>query len=209
MITINEQSSVRLSFHKNIYIDPFHLEEELHDADIIFITHSHYDHFSLEDIEKCRNKNTVIVSVGDTYGKLSQIFDSSHIILVKPEEEFNVLGIPVKITPAYNLDKQYHLKEYEWVGYILIIEDQTYYFMGDTDSLDFMKEIHPDYLFIPIGGKFTMTMEEAVILVNEMKPKVVIPIHYGTIIGEPSLGSDFSKRIDSNIDCRLLLRFSK
>ena len=187
MITINEQSSVRLSFHKNIYIDPFHLEEELHDADIIFITHSHYDHFSLEDIEKCRNKNTVIVSVGDTYGKLSQIFDSSHIILVKPEEEFNVLGIPVKTTPAYNLDKQYHLKEYEWVGYILIIEDQTYYFMGDTDSLDFMKEIHPDYLFIPIGGKFTMTMEEAVILVNEMKPK----------------------RIDSNIDCRLLLRFSK
>lgn len=209
MITINEQSSVRLSFHKNIYIDPFHLEEELHDADIIFITHSHYDHFSLEDIEKCRNKNTVIVSVGDTYGKLSQLFDSSHIILVKPEEEFNVLGIPVKTTPAYNLDKQYHLKEYEWVGYILIIEDQTYYFMGDTDSLDFMKEIHPDYLFIPIGGKFTMTMEEAVILVNEMKPKVVIPIHYGTIIGEKSLGSDFSKKIDSTIDCRLLLKFSK
>lgn len=209
MITINEQSSVRLSFHKNIYIDPFHLEEELHDADIIFITHSHYDHFSLEDIEKCRNKNTVIVSVGDTYGKLSQLFDSSHIILVKPEEEFNVLGIPVKTTLAYNLDKQYHLKEYEWVGYILTIEDQTYYFMGDTDSLDFMREIHPDYLFIPIGGKFTMTMEEAVILVNEMKPKVVIPIHYGTIIGEKSLGSDFSKKIDSTIDCRLLLKFSK
>lgn len=209
MITINEQSSVRLSFTKNIYIDPFHLEEELHDADIIFITHSHYDHFSLEDIEKCRNENTVIVSVGDTYGKLSRIFDSSHLILVKPEEEFQVLGIPVKIVPAYNLDKQYHLKEYQWVGYILTIEDQTYYFMGDTDCLDFMKDIHPDYLFIPIGGKFTMTMEEAALLVNEMKPKVVIPIHYGTIIGEASLGSDFSKKIDSDIDCRLLLKFSK
>lgn len=209
MITINEQSSVRLSFTKNIYMDPFHLEEELHDADIIFITHSHYDHFSLEDIEKCRNENTVIVSVGDTYGKLSRIFDSSHLILVKPEEEFQVLGIPVKTVPAYNLDKQYHLKEYEWVGYILTIEDQIYYFMGDTDCLDFMKDIQTDYLFIPIGGKFTMTMGEAALLVNEMKPKVVIPIHYGTIIGETSLGSDFSKEIDSGIECRLLLKFSK
>lgn len=209
MITINEQSSVRLSFTKNIYMDPFHLEEELHDADIIFITHSHYDHFSLEDIEKCRNENTVIVSVGDTYGKLSRIFDSSHLILVKPEEEFQVLGIPVKTVPAYNLDKQYHLKEYEWVGYILTIEDQIYYFMGDTDCLDFMKDIQTDYLFIPIGGKFTMTMGEAALLVNEMKPKVVIPIHYGTIIGETSLGSDFSKKIDSGIECRLLLKFSK
>lgn len=207
MISINEQSSIRLEFDKVVYVDPLHLKEETHDADIILITHSHWDHLSIEDILKCRKEETIIVTVSDSYGKLSPYFKSDHLILVKPEEEFSVLGISIQTVPAYNLNKIFHLKEYQWVGYIITIENQKYYFMGDTDALDSMKEISCDYLFIPIGGNYTMTVDEAVELTNQMKPKVVVPIHYGTIVGDANLGEIFSKKIDSKIECKLLLKF--
>jgi len=207
MITINEQSSIRLELGKIIYVDPLHLKEELHDADMILITHSHWDHLSIEDILKCKQENTVIVTVGDTYGKLSSYFSKEKIILVKPNESFRVLGIDIQTVPAYNLTKEYHLKEYQWVGYILTLKNQRYYIMGDTDALDFMKDISCDYLFVPIGGKFTMNVEEAVTLTKAIHPKAVIPIHYGTIIGEPSLGEEFKSQIPSDIECQLLLKF--
>ncbi len=207
MISINEQSSIRLDLDKIIYVDPLHLKEEKHDADIILITHSHWDHLSIDDILKCKKEETVIVTVGDSYGKLSAYFSSDYLILVKPGQEFSVLGITVQTVPAYNLNKEYHLEEYQWVGYILTIQNQTYYFMGDTDSLDFMKDISCDYLFIPIGGTYTMTVEEAIELTNHMKPKVVVPIHYGTIVGDQNLSKIFSQKIDSSIECQLLLEF--
>ena len=207
MITMNEQASIRIELGKIIYVDPLHLKEELHDADIILITHSHWDHLSIEDIQKCKKEDTVIVTVGDTYEKLSPYFSKEHLILTKPNETLNVLGIPVETVPAYNLNKEYHLKEYQWVGYILTLENQKYYIMGDTDALDFMKDISCDYLFIPIGGKFTMDVEEAVSLAKEIHPKVVIPIHYGTIVGESSLGEEFLNQIPPDIECQLLLKF--
>ncbi len=207
MITINEQSSIRLCLEKTIYIDPFHLKEESHDADIILITHSHYDHFSIEDILKCKKEDTIIVTVKDTYGKLVPYFQKEYLILVKPEEKFSVLGIPIETVPSYNRDKGYHLKEYQWVGYILTLEEQRYYFMGDTDALDFMDQISCDYLFIPIGGTYTMNEEEAAELTNRIKPDIVIPIHYGTIVGNKNLGEKFSKKIDSKINCQILLNF--
>ena len=77
--------------------------------------------------------------------------------------------------------------------------------MGDTDHLPFMDTLKVDYLFVPIGGKFTMNVSEAVELVNKMKPRVAIPIHYGTIIGEVGFGEDFQKKISDDIECRLLL----
>ncbi len=207
MITINEQASIRLELEKIIYVDPLHLKEESHDADIILITHSHWDHLSIEDILKCKKEDTVIVTVGDSYGKLSSYFSKENLILTKPNETFGVLGIEVQTVPAYNLNKEYHLQEYQWVGYLLTIENQKYYIMGDTDALDFMKDISCDYLFIPIGGKFTMDVQEAATLTKEIHPKVVIPIHYGTIVGDSRLGEEFSKQMPSDINCQLLLKF--
>ena len=207
MITINEQSSVRLELDKIIYVDPLHLKEELHDADIILITHSHWDHLSIEDILKCKNENTVIVTVGDSYGTLSSYFSKENLILTKPNETFSVLGIEIQTMPAYNINKEYHLEEYQWVGYILTLKNQRYYIMGDTDALAFMKDISCDYLLIPIGGKFTMNVEEAVKLTKAIHPSVVIPIHYGTIVGDSSLGEDFKKQMPSDIECQLLIKF--
>ena len=103
------------------------------------------------------------------------------------------------------MDKTFHPELNHWVGYLFHDGDVTYYVMGDTDGLPFMEELKVDYLFIPIGGKFTMNVSEAVSLVNKMKPKVVIPIHYGTIIGEVGFGEEFRKSISGDIECQLLL----
>lgn len=205
MITINEQSSIRFELDKIICFDPFHLSNSNHDADVIFITHSHYDHFSIEDICKVQNENTIIVCPSDCLEEASKIFSSENIITVSPGDEITLFQFSISVVPAYNIDKPFHPKTNNWVGYLLHDGEVTYYVMGDTDHLPFMDTLKVDYLFVPIGGKFTMNVSEAVELVNKMKPRVAIPIHYGTIIGEVGFGEDFQKKISDDIECRLLL----
>ncbi len=205
MITINEQSSIRLNLDKIIYFDPFHLLESKHDADIIFITHAHYDHFSIEDILKVKKETTIIVCPYDCVEEVGKFFSTDKIIAVQPQDHILIAGYPVTVVDAYNIDKPFHSKENKWVGYLFQNNDVTYYVMGDTDVLPFMEKLKVDYLFIPIGGKFTMNVEEAVSLVNKMKPKVAIPIHYGTIVGESTLGASFQKQLNDEIECQLHL----
>lgn len=205
MITINEQSSIRLELDKIIYFDPFHLSDSKHDADVIFITHAHYDHFSIEDIFKVKKEESIIVCPKDCLEEVGKVFSSDQIIGVTPQDEITVAGYSVSVVPAYNLDKPFHPALNHWVGYLFHDGDVTYYVMGDTDGLPFMEELKVDYLFIPIGGKFTMNVSEAVDLVNRMKPKVVIPIHYGTIIGEVGFGEEFQRNVSDDIECQLLL----
>jgi L-ascorbate metabolism protein UlaG (beta-lactamase superfamily) len=106
--------------------------------------------------------------------------------------------------PAYNINKPYHLKEYNWVGYVIKV-DKIYYIAGDTDITMENSNIKCDIAFIPIGGKYTMNYIEASKLVNKIKPKEVIPIHYGTIVGERALGNSFKELLDKNINCNLYL----
>lgn len=205
MITINEQSSIRLELEKIIYFDPFHLSYSKHDADVIFITHSHYDHFSIEDILKVKREESIIVCPKDCIEEVSRFFPSNQIVGVAPQEEITVAGYLVSVVAAYNLDKPFHPALNNWVGYLFRDGNITYYIMGDTDRLPFMENLKVDYLFIPIGGKFTMDVSEAVALVNQMKPKVVIPIHYGTIVGKVDFGKEFQENIAPDIECQLLL----
>lgn len=205
MIFVNEQSSIKLVLEKTIYFDPFHLKEKSFDADIIFITHPHYDHFSIEDILKCRKEDTVIVTVQETVEELSRYFSPQKIRIVKPGESFFLGEIGIETVPAYNLNKKFHPQENNWVGYLLTIDGKKYYIMGDTDVLPSMDEISCDVLFIPIGGTYTMNLEEAVSLVQKMKPKEVIPIHYGTIVGDSSLGNQFLSFLPDGVQGKILL----
>ena len=207
MITVNEQSSIQFRMEKTIYVDPFHLKEALHDADFIFITHPHYDHFCMEDILKCRKEDTVVFTVSDTYDSLLSSFSPEQIHIVHPGESFSLGDISVETVPAYNLHQPFHPKEKGWVGYLFTIDGCTYYVMGDTDVLPFMETVSCDTLFIPIGGTYTMTMEEALSLVRKMKPRMVVPIHYGTIVGTPSLGEQFLSSLPKGVEGKNLLSF--
>lgn len=193
MININVQSSIKIG---NIYFDPFKIEDYPKDARIIFITHSHYDHFDYDSIEKIENENTVFVIPNDS--SIKERLKDRKIFVVEPNREYIIDDIKFKTVPAYNINKSYHKKEYGWVGYVVYL-DKIYYIMGDTDNIKEARDIKCDYLFIPIGGTYTMNYEEAAELTNIIKPKIVIPTHYGSIVGDKDDYEKFIKLVNNSI----------
>ncbi len=132
-------------------------------------------------------------------------FKESSIIVVEPNKKYTVEKINFETIPAYNINKEFHPKENNWVGYIIEIEGIKYYIAGDTDIVDENRKVRCDVAFVPIGGTFTMDFKEAATLVNEIKPKIVVPVHYGSLVGTKQDAVEFSKLIDSLIECRILM----
>jgi L-ascorbate metabolism protein UlaG (beta-lactamase superfamily) len=203
MISINTQSSIKID---NIYFDPYKIKEKYEDAEIIFITHSHYDHFDISSINNIKNENTIIVIPNDESILNELDFDQDKILIVEPNQSYEINNIKFNTIPSYNINKSFHKKEYNWVGYIINYNNESYYIMGDTDATDESKTVQCDKLFIPIGGTYTMDYLEASNLTNIIQPKEVYPIHYGSIVGDISLGEQFSNLIDKNIKVNILIK---
>ena len=200
-------SSIKINKGLVIYFDPFKIDKEYHDADIIFITHSHYDHYSEEDINKVRKEDTQIVAPLDLLDNLLTLgFTKNNITLVKPNETYTVKGLSFKTIPAYNTNKNFHPKANNWVGYLVTIDNMTYYIAGDTDITEENRKVSCDVAFIPIGGTYTMDYKEAAELINEIKSKVAIPTHYGKIIGNIKDGQKFAELINKEIECKIFIK---
>ena len=189
-ISVNTQSSIKIKDSKIIYFDPFKITDKLNDADIIFITHDHYDHLDIESINNVKKDKIE-----------NNLFQENKIIMVNPNEEYEILGYKVKTIPSYNINKKFHPKENKYVGYIITINNEDIYIAGDTDITEEMANVECDIALIPIGGTFTCTYEEAAEFINKIKPKYVIPIHYGSIVGSLSDGEKFQKLIEPDTKC--------
>ena len=162
-------SSIRINKEKVIYIDPFRIDKNYNDADLIFITHDHYDHYSEEDIDKVKKQDTVIVAPEELLTKLLRKgFRQDNIITVEPYDVDMELGIKFEAIPAYNTNKQFHPKENGWVGYIIEIQGIKYYIAGDTDITEENRKVKCDVTFVPVGGTYTMDFKEAAMLINEI-----------------------------------------
>lgn len=200
MITVNCQSSIKIVEDKTIYFDPLKVQE-VHDADYIFITHTHWDHFSKEDILKIKKESTKIIGPKDILKDATKMeFTKENIITVSPYEEIAFDNIKVKAVPAYNKEKNFHPKSNNWLGYVMTMNHTTYYIMGDTDALEENEKIQCDYLFIPIGGTYTMNAKEAIEFTNKINPKIVIPIHYGLVVGTKQDVETFKSQINKSIE---------
>ena len=198
-IKINCHSSISIKYNNHIiYIDPYMIEKETNDADYIFITHSHYDHLSIEDIKKVCKEDTKYVIPKNDIDKLTYI-SKDKIMGVLPNNKYTIDDIEFSTVPSYNTNKQFHKKEYNWVGYIFYL-DYVYYIAGDTDITEENKQVKCDIALVPIGGTYTMDPKEAAELINTIKPKVAVPIHYGTIVGDDTFADRFSSLVDSSID---------
>ena len=200
-IRLIAQSAIRVDNKGTIiYFDPYLIKECYNDADYIFITHSHYDHYSPDDINKIIKESTKIIVPKD----LEDIINSNNKMVVEPEKDYMIDNINFKTVRAYNNNKNYHKKEYNWVGYIISLNNKTIYVAGDTDYIEQMKDIKCDIAFIPIGGTYTMNYKEAADAVNTFKPKMVIPTHYGTIVGSVKDAYEFEKLVNKNIKVRII-----
>ena len=199
-IHINARSSIRIEGTKIIYFDPFKITEDKHDADVIFVTHEHYDHFSPEDIKKVANESTILVVPESMKQMLPEEVDESfaEIKFVKAEDagtDLLIDDILVKWVRAYNIDKPFHTKERDWVGYIVTLDGETYFVTGDTDANADNVNAKCDVLFVPCGGKYTFDAEEAAAFTCKIKPRKVIPTHYTDVPGESEIGEIFKQAV--------------
>lgn len=186
-------SSIKIKANKTTYFDPFRINEELHDADYIFCTHPHYDHFSPDDIKKLMKENTKLIVTKDIMEKAIDLVGKENVVTVEPNKEYKIDEIEFKTTYAYNQNKDFHKKENNWVGYIVDIEGEKVYVAGDTDNLEELRNIKCDIAFLPVGGTYTMDNKEAAELANYIDAKVKIPTHYGEIVGNKEDGEKFKK----------------
>ena len=206
-IEVLYHSSIRISKNKIIYIDPFKIDKNYNDADIVFITHDHFDHYSEEDIDKVINENTTIIIPEELLTKiLRKGINKNAVITVESNKEYMVQGIKFETIPSYNTNKTFHPKENGWVGYIITLDDIRYYIAGDTDITEENRKVKCDVAFVPVGGTYTMGFKEAAQLINEIQPKIAVPIHYGSVIGTEQDASDFIKLLHPNIKGMILMR---
>ena len=206
-IKVNVQSSIRISGSKTLYFDPWQIEGEPHDADFVFVTHEHYDHFSPEDIEKVSMLDTYLVMPESmrNYAAQMSCIQTSRMIFLSPGVKREVSRIMIEVYPAYNMKKPFHLKRNGWVGYVVTLDATRFYVSGDTDAVPEIRQILCDVAFVPIGGTYTMDASEAAKLIKKMEPKVVVPTHYGHIVGSPVDGEFFQGLLPPYIKCRILL----
>jgi len=163
---------------KLIYIDPYNITvDDEKRADIILITHGHFDHCSIEDIKKIVSAETVIYATPDCTSKFAGRIDQMQLQLVKPGQEFHNENIIIETVPAYNTNKPFHSRANEYVGYIITIGGKRIYHAGDTDAIPEMEDIKVDVALVPVSGKFVMTPVEASAVVNKFRPKIAIPMH--------------------------------
>ena len=206
-IEVLYHSSIRISKNKIIYIDPFKIDKNYNDADIVFITHDHFDHYSEEDIDKVINENTTIIIPEEMLTKiLRKGINKNAVITVESNKEYMVQGIKFETIPAYNTNKTFHPKENYWVGYIITLDGIRYYIAGDTDITEENRKVKCDVAFVPVGGTYTMDFKEAAQLINEIQPKIAVPIHYGSVVGTKQDATDFIKLLHPNIKGIILMK---
>ncbi len=198
-ITVNAQSSIRIAGSKILYFDPFQIADVSHDADIIFITHEHYDHFEPESIAKIKKEGTFLAAPESMKKKvLSESgVESDRCVFYNPGETHELEGIVIETIPAYNKLKPFHPKGKQWQGYIVKMDDARYYVAGDTDVNEDIQKVKCDVALIPIGGHYTMDKKQAADYIANLKPKAVIPTHYGNVVGKPTDGSDFQNDVET------------
>ncbi len=188
----------KITGEKTVYTDPFKIRKK-DTADIILITHEHFDHCSPEDVKKIQGPNTMIVATSDCAKKLS-----GKIKVVKPGDKINVEGIEIEAVTAYNTNKQFHPKANGWVGYIFTVKGQRIYIAGDTAYIPEMKNFKADNALLPVSGTYVMTAEEAVKAALDIKPKIAVPMHYGSIVGSENDAKKFSEGLKGQIEVVIL-----
>lgn len=198
-ITWLGHAAFRIEGPPTIYIDPYELPEGVPPADLVLITHGHHDHYSPDDLAKIVHEGTTIVSTPEV---VRQVKGKSQSVRVG--DRLSVKGIDLEVVPAYNVGKHFHPGDAGNVGFIVTVGGQRIYHSGDTDVIPEMDGLQVDIALLPVGGKYTMTAEEAAQAVSRIRPRVAVPMHYGAIIGSLADAQRFKELCPKEVNVVLL-----
>ncbi len=170
-----------------LYIDPWKLPAPRSDADVVFVSHMHYDHFSKADIEAISKSDTVVIAPSDVLRELGGANG------VTPGDSVYIKDILVEAVAAYNIDKTFHPRSQNWCGAVFTVDDRRIYYAGDTDHVPEMADLPGvDIALLPVGGIYTMTAHEAAQACLAIRPRLAIPYHWGDIVGRDEDAQEFA-----------------
>ena len=190
----------RIDGLQTIYIDPYQIAGGP-PADLVLVTHEHFDHCSPEDVAKIQKKETVIVTEKDSAQKLS-----GDVRVVKAGDRVAVGGVTVDVVPAYNTDKDFHPKAKGWLGFVVETDGVRIYHAGDTDHIPEMTHIQADIALLPVSGTYVMTAAQAVDAALALLPKIAVPMHYGAVAGTADDALAFKKGLEGRVEVRVLAK---
>lgn len=209
-VRVFTQSAIRIQSKDGvvIYLDPFSLTEAeaAHDADYVLITHAHYDHFSPEDIARVAGDHTELVapaSMGAEVARVADEIEATAVHLLQAGATLELPDVTVEAVPAYNVKPErleMHPQTNGWLGYVLTVDGVRYYAAGDTDQNPDNEHVACDVAFVPIGGTYTCDPHQAAAFVNALRPKTVVPIHYGSIAGVQEDFDEFAAEVAPEIE---------
>jgi L-ascorbate metabolism protein UlaG (beta-lactamase superfamily) len=185
---------------KNVYFDPYQIAGGP-PADLILITHDHFDHCSPEDVVRIQTKDTLIITEPESAKKLT-----GRVETMKPGDVKQWEGFTIEAVPAYNTDKDFHPKKNNWLGFIVTIKGVRVYHPGDADFIPEMKNLKADIAFLPVSGTYVMTAKQAAEAARAIKPQIAVPMHYGAIVGSDKDAQEFKKLLNGEIEVRILTK---
>lgn len=191
-------SSIRIGGSAVVYVDPWQIQGEPKDADLILVTHEHHDHYSPEDIAKISKPDTCIVVPEHMRG-----LNIGGAQYVEAGKKYCFKGIPVETVAAYNIGRPFHPQENGNVGYVVQLDGITYFIAGDTDKIPENEVVFCDVALVPAGGKYTMDALQAAELVNAIRPKLAIPTHYGTVTDSADAAEVFRTHVAGGIEVEI------
>lgn len=189
---------------RTIYFDPWKLPANSKKADIIFVSHEHFDHFSKDDIAQIATKDTVIVTDKSVSKQLEGKVVCKKIEALSPGDSIEIENVKIKAVPSYNTNKEFHTKASGKLGFIVTIDGATLYHAGDTDNISEMKGYACDIAILPVSGTYVMTADEAADAALTIKPKVTIPMHYGDIVGSRKDAERFKELLKNKVEVKIL-----
>lgn len=202
---------------KKIFVDPYSVSEKMPKADYILITHSHYDHCSIKDIQMLAKKGTVIITPADAQSKITKI-EGVHMEVVEIGDEINLGEFKIEAVPAYNIKKDFHPKSEGWLGFVLKFGEVIIYHAGDTDKIPEMQKLsgygkhgQEFIILLPVSGTYVMTAEEAVDVASMLNPSLAIPMHYGSgVVGNIEDAQKFEQLcLERGINAKILEKFNE
>ncbi len=182
-----------------VYFDPYKLKAGLPQADLILVTHDHFDHCSPEDINRVAKPGTVVVAPAAAAAKIA-----GSVRILSAGMSLRVADVSVAAVPAYNTDKKFHPRAAGYIGYVATVDGVAIYHAGDTDHIPEMGSVKADVALLPVGGTYTMDAAQAAAAADAIRPQVAVPMHYGEVVGSDQDAKEFQRLCKAEV--RILRR---